>query len=101
MTQVTVSPEADADFLTIVNRLTELAGHAVASRYVSDLRSIYQRLSAFPEIGSPRPKLGSRIRIVVLLPYVVVYEHLSGEDTVRIVRIIDGRRNITRRMVRE
>lgn len=101
MTQVAVSPEADADFLAIVNRLTELAGHSAASRYASDLRSIYQRLSALPEIGSPRPKLGSRIRIVVLFPYVVVYEYLSRDDMVRIVRIIDGRRNITRRMVHE
>ena len=101
MTQVIVSPEADADFLAIVDRLTDLAGHSVANRYASDLRSIYERLSTFPEIGSPRPRLGSRTRIVILLPYVVVYEYLFPEDMVRIVRIVDGRRNITRRLVRE
>lgn len=101
MTQVIVSPEADADFLAIIDRLTDLAGHSVANRYASDLRSIYERLSMFPEIGSPRPKLGSRTRIVILLPYIVLYEYLSPEDMVRIVRIIDGRRNITRRLVRE
>ncbi len=99
MTRVIVSPEADADFLGIVDRLTDLAGHSVASGYVSDLRSIYQRLSTFPEIGSPRPRLGSRVRIVVLLPYVVIYEYLSREDAVRIIRIVDGRRSITRRLV--
>lgn len=99
MTRVIVSPEADADFLGIVDRLTDLAGHSVASRYVSDLRSIYHRLSTFPEIGSPRPRLGSRVRIVVLLPYVVIYEYLSREDAVRIIRIVDGRRSITRRLV--
>ena len=101
MTQVIVSPEADADFLTIVDRLTDLAGHSVASCYASDLRSIYQRLSAFPEIGSPRPRLGSRIRIVVLLPYAMVYDYSAREDMVRIIPIIDGRRNISRRLVRE
>lgn len=101
MTQVIVSPEADADFLAILDRLTNLAGRSAANRYALDLRSIYRRLSMFPEIGSPRPRLGSRTRIVVLLPYVVVYDYLSPEDMVRIVRIVDGRRNITRRLVRE
>lgn len=99
MTQVIVSPEADTDFLAILDRLIDVAGHSVAGRYASDLRSIYQRLSTFPEIGSPRPALGARIRIVVLLPYVVIYEYLSREDAVRVVRIVDGRRSITRRLV--
>lgn len=41
-------------------------------------------------------------RIVVALRlYIVVYDHLPDTDTVRTVRILDGRRNLTRQPVRE
>jgi plasmid stabilization system protein ParE len=35
----------------------------------------------------------------IVEPYVVIYD--VRDDTVRIVRVVDGRRNITRRLVRE
>jgi plasmid stabilization system protein ParE len=65
------------------------------------LDTIYDNLAMSPAMGSPRPRLGRRARIVVLSPYLVIYDHLSETDTVNIVRILDGRRNITRRLVRE
>ncbi len=39
--------------------------------------------------------------MVVLSPYLVIYDHLSEADTVNVVRILDGRRNITRQLVRQ
>jgi plasmid stabilization system protein ParE len=100
MTRIIVSPKANADFLDILDYLTNLAGYVVANKYASDLAEIYDRLSMFPEIGSSRPSLGSQARIMVISPYVVVYDYLRENDTVRIVRIVDGRRNVTRRLVR-
>jgi plasmid stabilization system protein ParE len=100
MTRLVVSPTATADFSDILDRLAELAGQSVAERYVRDLRSIYQRLRTFPEIGSPRPRLGASVRIVVLQPYLVIYDYTQRDDVVNVVRIIDGRRNITRRLIR-
>ncbi|MCX7365271.1 MAG: type II toxin-antitoxin system RelE/ParE family toxin [Alphaproteobacteria bacterium] len=101
MTPVIVSPNAEVDFFDILDRLTELAGAAVAERYAADLHSIYERLSTFPEIGAPRPAVGSRTRIVALSPYLVIYEYLRSDGFVHIIRILDGRRNVTRRLVRE
>ncbi|HEY2612369.1 MAG TPA: type II toxin-antitoxin system RelE/ParE family toxin [Reyranella sp.] len=77
MTRIVVSPKADADVNDMLQRLFDLAGPAVARKYAQELESIYERLA----------------------PYVVVYDHVNA--TVRIIRVIDGRRNITRRLVRE
>jgi plasmid stabilization system protein ParE len=100
MTLLVVSPQANADFSNILERLRELAGQSVAERYARDLRAVYQRLTIFPEIGSPRRKLGGATRIVVLRPYLVVYDYFRRDDFVNVVRIVDGRRNVNRRLVR-
>jgi toxin ParE1/3/4 len=56
-------------------------------------------LAIFPESGARRKSLGAETRIAVLSPYVVVYDYMNA--TVRIIRVIDGRRNITRQLVHE
>src|SRR5437868_3537607 len=99
MTRIVVSPKASSDFLNILERLADLAGSVIADRYASNLDLIYERLLRFPEIGSRRPRLGSLARIVVLDPYIVVYDYLRNDDIVHVVRIVDGRRNITRRLI--
>jgi toxin ParE1/3/4 len=65
-------------------------------------RLIYERLEMFPAIGAPRPGLGAGIRIAMLSPYIVIYRLESNTaETLTIARVLDGRRNITRRMVPE
>src|SRR5712691_2970709 len=99
MTPVVVSPRADADTDDMLKRLADLAGPSVVRRYERELRAIYERLAMFPGSGARRRSLGPNARIAVLSPYVVVYDYVDG--MVRIVRVVDGRRNITRRLVRE
>ena len=72
--------------------LAAKAGSPVALRYRRDLERLMERLAAFPTSGSPRPKLGAQTRIGVLSPYVLIYDLRA--DTVRVLRILDGRRNI-------
>ena len=99
MTPIVVSPKADADVNDMLQRLSDLAGPAVARRYAEELEAIYGRLAIFPESGARRKSLGAETRIAVLSPYVVVYDNVNA--TVRFIRVVDGRRNITRRLVRE
>jgi plasmid stabilization system protein ParE len=100
MTRLSVSTQALTDTTEILERLANVAGIAVAERYASDLDALYERLKIFPAIGAPRPTLGAAVRIVVLDPYVVIYAHDPSQDLVRILRLVDGRRNITRRLLR-
>jgi toxin ParE1/3/4 len=45
--------------------------------------------------------LGSNIRIGIVSPYIVIYRHSEGDDTVTLLRIVHGRRKITGKMLAE
>jgi len=99
MARLVVSPQAELDAAAIVAMLTDKAGPDVGTRYRRDMESLFERLIMFPRSGVERPLLGRDIRIGVVAPYVVIYDY--RDDLVRIIRIVDGRRNITRRLVHE
>ena len=99
MAKLIVSLQAELDTATIVAMLTDKAGASVAERYRRDFEELFERFMMFPTSGSRKRSLGSYARIGVVEPYVVIYEHRG--ETVRIVRVLDGRRNITRKLVRE
>jgi len=99
MTSVVVSRRADAYVDAMLEHLADLAGPAVARRYNQELNAIFERLAMFPESGAQRRSLGPHARIAVVAPYVVIYDY--QDDTVVIVRVLDGRRDIPRRLVRQ
>ena len=99
MARVVITEPADADSSEIVRDLTARAGELVADRYDADFDALYLRLATFPESGSPRSKLGRFVRIGLVSPYVVVYRHVPDDDLVAVIRIVHGRRRITRRML--
>ena len=67
-------------------------------------RAIAQRinmLAEFPRLGTRRPDIRSGMRMMVQRPYLVLYAiHPDADDeaveTVEVVRIIDGRRDLRR-----
>ena len=83
----------------MLEHLADLAGPAVARRYNQELNAVFERLAMFTESGAQRKSLGPYARIAVVAPYVVVYDY--QDNTVVIVRVLDGRRDITRRLVRQ
>jgi toxin ParE1/3/4 len=97
MAKLIVSPQLDA--AAIVELLADKAGSEVAARYLREIDALFERLSLFPRSGMRRPSLGRDIRFGVVEPYVIIYRYKAG--TVTVARIVDGRRNITRRLVRE
>jgi toxin ParE1/3/4 len=62
---------------------------------------LFDRLAEYPDSGAPRASLGRDIRIGVVSPYVVIYRHREADDTVTVLRIIHGRRNITMESISE
>jgi plasmid stabilization system protein ParE len=59
-----------------------------------------QRLLRWPESGAPRPRLGEAVRIAIVSPYVMIYEYNRDDDTLVLLRMLHGRRNITDRLLR-
>jgi toxin ParE1/3/4 len=94
--RIVVTSTADADAAHIFKTLAEKAGKIVAIRYDAHFDRVYDRLATHPGSGASRSRLGPRIRICVVWPYVVIYDYLESEDVVTIMRVIDGRRKITR-----
>jgi len=99
MARLTVSPQAEHDAAEIIDLLTREAGTDVANRYRQGFNDLLARFARYPESGSPRVRLGRHIRIGVVTPYVIIYE--LEPDHVMVLRIVDGRRKITRRLVRQ
>jgi toxin ParE1/3/4 len=72
---------------------------AIAAKFNRRFERFYERLADHPDCRPPRPKLGSYIRSGVVLPYVVIYQHVEGTDIVSIIRMLHGRRLLTRKLL--
>jgi toxin ParE1/3/4 len=59
-----------------------------------------ERLVDLPQSGAPRPALGRNTRIAIVQPYLLIYDYTRGDETLTLLRILHGRRNITRALMR-
>jgi toxin ParE1/3/4 len=76
------------------------AGPVVAAEYANRFRSTLERLVDLPETSAPRPNLGPKIRIGIVSPYILIYEFVGEDDSVILLRILHGKRNIARELRR-
>ncbi len=63
-----------------------------ASRLLQRIVEATDRLTDFPESGTPRPELGRGVRSVVVGNYVVLYR--VAPDAIEIVRVVHGARDL-------
>jgi len=90
MARVIVTERAKRDLRRILSDLNDRAGYSVAARYAIDFKAAYRRLIDVPAGGPPRPALGSKTRIAIVLPYIVIYDF--EDDTVTVLRVLHGKR---------
>lgn len=88
------------DATQILDYLEGAAGARVAEKFSSRFAETIVRLTNFPESGAPRPALGAYTRIAIAQPYLLIYDFTPNDDTLTLLRILHGRRNITRRLLR-
>ena len=100
MTRLVATAEADADASDILAYLDRQAGAGVAADYGRRFRLTLERLVDMPESGAPRPALGRHARIAIVSPYLLIYDYVPDDDTVTLLRILHGRRNITHALLR-
>jgi toxin ParE1/3/4 len=96
MTRLVVTVDAETDTDEILTYLTREAGDLVADKYGRRLRVTIERLLDMPEMGAARPSLGPNARIAIVYPYVLVYDYTRDDDTLTLLRILHGRRRVTR-----
>src|SRR5665213_3968706 len=86
------SPEADSDLLTIWAWGATHFSSDIADAYLRDIQHAAQNLTDFPRSGVERDQLVPGMRSVVVFPSVLFYR--IGAQSIDIVRIVDGRRNL-------
>ena len=74
MTQLVVTDAAEADIAEILRYLRTNAGATVAELYRVQFLALLERLTTFPNSGSPRDEVAAGIRTAFLYPYVVFHE---------------------------
>jgi toxin ParE1/3/4 len=89
--KVQFTTAADADLEAVGDRIAELSPLRAVS-FVRELRRRAEQIQLFPRAGAPRPQWGADVRIVVHGKYVIV--HRSRDETVQILRIVHGARDL-------
>ena len=99
MTRLLVTAEAETDINDILDYLHREAGVRVAVSYGRKFAATIERLVEAPGIGAPRRALGAEVRIGIVPPYILIYEFSAADDTLTLLRVVHGKRNITRRLI--
>ena len=91
-----VTDSASRDLTQIWCYYDEAAGEEVANRLIARIESLFPLIAENPHIGVLRTEYGAGVRTYrpPNLPYIIFYT-ISG-DTVRITRVVHGRRNLGR-----
>jgi plasmid stabilization system protein ParE len=84
--ELTFHPEAVDDLDRIDIYISGYAGETVAHRRVAELKVIIDQLAIFPNIGSPRPSIVSKLRLLPHKSTAVIC--FTVDDDARIVKII-------------
>jgi toxin ParE1/3/4 len=95
MARIDIGPSAKRDLARIVTDMRGQGRDQAADKLEAELGVLLRRLAVFPESGSPRPGLGLEIRSAAVKPYVVLHRYDRAADTVFILRVLHGRRQIT------
>ncbi len=99
MTRLIVAREAETDRDAILDYLEREAGVRTAAAYSERFATSIERLLDFPALGTPRPALGDDARVTIVYPYILIYDYSVTSETITLLRILHGRRNITRRLI--
>jgi toxin ParE1/3/4 len=95
VTEIIVSREARNDFKRIWRYIAS-DNEAAADKLLLAIDAKIERLHRFPEMGSPRDHIRPGMRILVHGSYLVLYEYHRPTDTIEIVAIVEGGRDLER-----
>lgn len=87
-----IAPRFYRDLIAIEDYLSEQASVKVAREQVDLIRSRIPVIAENPLAYVERLELGPGFRLAVLRPYVVIFR--CGDDTVRLLRVVHGARDL-------
>jgi plasmid stabilization system protein ParE len=99
MTRVVLASLASLDQTYSLADLNTKAGKLTAEKFRRLFSALFRRLSDHPYSGVVRPDLGPNIRIGVVKHFVIIYRYREDDDVVTVLRLIDGRQDISKRLL--
>ena len=93
MARIHYTHQARADLIDIWIHIAN-DSQTTADRCIERIESRCRELAEFPELGPERPDIAPDARMLVIDRWLVLYR-IEG-DGVRIVRVVDGARDLTR-----
>ena len=99
MTTRIIRAQARLDIFDILDHLELEAGAATATKFGRSFKMAIDFIVQHPRAAQTRPRLGARVRFGIVQPYNIVYAYNSETDEVTILRVLHGRRRITRKLV--
>jgi toxin ParE1/3/4 len=98
MARLRLAPAAARDLQKITDDIVAATGQRVALSFVRRMRRSLEGLVDFPGMGRQRPRFGPGVRSWALYPYFAFYRQVEAD--VEIIRILHGRRRLTRSLLR-
>ena len=95
MTEIVISQRARDDFKRIWRYIAQ-DNEDAADRLLMALNAKIERLRTYPEIGNVRDEIRPGARTLVHGAYLVLYEYFAASDTVEVVAIVEGMRDLGR-----
>jgi toxin ParE1/3/4 len=99
--ELNITPRAQAEVDEEAAHYQATDSLETATRFLDELCQVFERLVAFPHLGTPWPTtrpelLGLRRRLLPHFPYSVFY--LPTEHTIEIVRVLHNSRDLPARL---
>ena len=93
------SPKAEEDLIDI-HSFIALENETAADDVIEKIKVTTDLLAHHPRLGQRRPEIDPSFRMVTEGPYLILYETFPDTDigpvaTVIIIRVIDGRRDLS------
>ena len=93
MTSVRLTDGAEADFLQIVDELSNVSFDG-AHRLVDGIEAAWTQLAEFPALGHRHQSLPDRLRVLAVDRWLIVYE--AGPAPVLVIGVVDASRDLRR-----
>ena len=101
MAQVVLAPQALADLEVISDYIVDKSGPIDAERFIGRMIATIRNLAGIPNAsGHPVPALGTGLRCHAFGRYNIYLKYDEASDVLNVVRVLHGRRRITRHRFR-
>jgi toxin ParE1/3/4 len=92
--QIIISAEAHVDLLGLELHIADQDGQTRADLILGRIEETIRMLAFMPGLGRSRRYLGRSTRVFPQPPWLIIYTTLPDLDGIRVIRVIDGRRDL-------